>query len=196
MALGLYALYATTGTQRWFDAASSLVAQIPDRFGDGQGGLYSSEPSTLIRRPRDLFDNPSPSGTSLAAEATLIASLYTGDQDMRERAETYLRMSGTLIERYPSAAGHAMAVIASLGRGTHELAVVGPSAGEFGTVFWKRYRPHIVLAQSLDQVNTSAVPLLMGRGKPGTTLAYLCSGFVCLTPVATADELEELLDNT
>ena len=81
------------------------------------GGLFSSEPGSLIKRPRDLFDNPAPSGTSLAAEATLLMSLYTGDQDLNAAARGYLRSVGFLMERYPSSAGQSLAVLTSLERG-------------------------------------------------------------------------------
>ena len=195
--LGLLALYAATGETEWFEAASELVGQIPQRFGDGSGGLFSSEPGSLIKRPRDLFDNPSPSGTSLAVEATLLLALYTGDQDLDAAAEGYLRSVGFLMERYPSAAGHSLALLTSLHRGTHELAIVGDRAADMAAVFRKRYRPQVVLATSAvakSEVVPGPIPLLEGRGSEGRTLAYLCTGFACLAPVDSIEALSDLLD--
>jgi uncharacterized protein YyaL (SSP411 family) len=194
MGVGLLTLYAATGETEWFDAASRLVVQIPERFGDGNGGLFSSEPGSLIKRPRDLFDNPAPSGTSLAAEATLLLALYTGDQDLHQAAEGYLRSVGFLMDRYPSAAGQSLALQASLNRGTHELAIVGSRAPEMSSVFWTRYRPQVVLAPSMG-AGDGSIPLLEGRGSAGETLAYLCTGFACLAPVDSAESLAMLLDN-
>lgn len=193
MAVGLFGLFAATGDVTWFEAAADLTRQIPGRFGDPEGGLFSSEPSELPKRPRDLFDNPSPSGSSLAAEAMLLLSLYTGDAETRALAEEYVRSLGTLIERYPTAAGHALALVSSLERGTHELAVVGPDAQTIARPYWKRYRPHIALATSL--VPETRVPLLVGRGDPEATLAYLCSGFVCLAPVSSSAALNSSLES-
>ena len=194
MGIGLLTLYATTGEPEWFDAASRLIRQIPERFGDGSGGLYSSEPGSLIKRPRDLMDNPAPSGTSLAAEAMLLLALYTGDQALRAAAEGYLRSVAFLMDRYSSAAGQSLALHTSLLRGTRELAVVGNLAPEMAAVFWTRYRPHIVLAMSMG-TGTASIPLLEGRGSGAETLAYLCTGFACLAPVETAESLSALLES-
>jgi hypothetical protein len=194
MGVGLLTLYSATGETEWFEAASKLVGQIPERFGDGNGGLFSSEPGSLIKRPRDLFDNPAPSGTSLAAEATLLLALYTGDQDLTAAAEGYLRSVGFLMDRYPSAAGQSLALQTSLHRGTHELAIVGNGAAELSAVFWTRYRPQVVLATSVA-AGVGSVPLLEGRGSGVETLAYLCTGFACLAPVDSAESLTVLLDN-
>jgi uncharacterized protein YyaL (SSP411 family) len=194
MAIGLFSLYAATGDVEWFEAAADLTRQIPSRFGDPEGGLYSSEPSELPKRPKDQFDNPSPSGTSLAAEAMLFLSLYTGDEKERELAEEYLRSVGMLIDRYPTAAAHALAVIASLHRGTYELAVVGEDAAGLARPYWQRLRPHIALATA--RASNERVPLLMGRGEANMTLAYLCSGFVCKAPVSSAEALTSSLEST
>ncbi|HEX2421147.1 MAG TPA: N-acylglucosamine 2-epimerase, partial [Acidimicrobiia bacterium] len=194
MAVGLLTLYAATGEPSWFEAARSLVAQIPQRFGDGNGGLFSSEPGTLIKRPRDLFDNPAPAGTSLATEATLLMALYTGDQDLASAARGYLRSVGFLMDRYPSAAGQSLALLTSLDRGTRELAIVGDGASELAEAYWARYRPHVVLATSPDG-DSPAVPLLEARGSGAGTLAYLCTGFTCLAPVGSSVELSALLES-
>ena len=194
MGIGLLTLYAATGDTEWFEAASELIRQIPERFGDGSGGLYSSEPGSLIKRPRDLMDNPAPSGNSLAAEAMLLLGLYTGDQALSAAAEEYLRSVGFLMDRYPSAAGQSLAVQTSVLRGTRELAVVGDLGPEMAAVFWARYRPHIVLAMSAAADNAS-IPLLKGRGDDSKTLAYLCTGFACLAPVETPESLSTLLDS-
>ena len=194
MGIGLLTLYGATGETEWFEAASRLIRQIPQRFGDGEGGLFSSEPGSLIKRPRDLMDNPAPSGTSLAAEAMLLLSLYTGDQALTAAAEGYLRSVGFLMDRYPSAAGQSLALQVSLLRGTRELAVVGKGATGMADAFWAKYRPHIALAVS-SGTGSDSIPLLEGRDPGAETLAYLCTGFACLAPVDSAESLSALLAN-
>ena len=194
LGLGLLSLFAATGETGWYSAAEELIRSIPVRFEDADGTLFSATAGDLFKRPRDLFDNPSPSGTSLAAEAMLWLSLYTGETDLRERAQGYLQQQAALFSRYPSGAGYGLAVATSLQLGTKELAVVGHDRVRLSEVYWKRSRPHIVLAQSDDPV--SSVPLLVNRpGAPGG-LAYVCSGMVCLAPTASPSELELLLDNS
>ena len=194
MGVGLLTLYAATGEVRWFREADWIIRQIPERFAGDSGAMFTSESDELIKRPRDLFDNPLPSGNSLAAEAMLMLALYSGDADLRDRAEANLAAVAPLLSRYPSGVGHALAVIASIHYGTRELAIVGSDRGPMVDVFWSRYRPHVVLAQSdtaLDEV-----PLLVGRqGQPGG-LGYLCSGMVCLAPTNSPATLGTLLDNT
>jgi uncharacterized protein YyaL (SSP411 family) len=192
MAGGLLALFAATGEVGWFESAKSLLDQLGDRFADEAGGFFTSEQSyELPKRPKDVFDNPSPSGNSLAAEALLTLSLYTGDQSTRGAAEDTLKGLGMVMSRYPTGAPYALAVLHSIHRGTHELALVGDDWPELAKVYWRRLRPHIVLAGSAG--DERRVPLLTDRFVSGTTQAYLCSGFSCLAPVTSADELEESL---
>jgi uncharacterized protein YyaL (SSP411 family) len=194
MGVGLLSLYAATGELRWFSEADRLIRQIPDRFGSEGGAMFSSESDELIKRPRDLFDNPLPSGNSLAAEALLLLSLYTGEADLRDLAEANLRGVSSLIARYPLGVGHALAIISSIQGGLRELAVVGTGREKMLAVYWSRYRPEVVLAQS--DVANHTVPLLMDRaGAPGG-LAYVCSGMVCRSPTNNPDELAVLLDNS
>ena len=194
MGIGLLSLYAATGEVRWFQEGERIIGQIPDRFGSSDGAMFTSETDDLIKRPRDLFDNPLPSGNSLAAEAMLMLALYTGDSELRERAEVNLAAVTPLLSRYPSGAGHALAVLASMHAGTRELAIVGPDRGQMVDVFWSRYRPNVVLAQA-DAAHDE-VPLLVGRDGERGGLAYLCSGMVCLAPTNSPETLASLLDNT
>ncbi|HUO46057.1 MAG TPA: thioredoxin domain-containing protein [Acidimicrobiia bacterium] len=194
MGVGLLSLYAATGEPRWFEGAADLLVQI-QRFADPVGGFFTSEESgDLPKRAKDLFDNPSPSGNSLAAEGLLLLSLYTGDAKQREAALSTLGAQALIMERYPTAAMYALAVLHSIHRGTHELAIVGPDPGPLRRIYWERLRPHIVLATSPG--DETRVPLLRGRFSPGSTLAYLCSGFTCLAPVKEPAALTDSLAST
>jgi uncharacterized protein YyaL (SSP411 family) len=197
LAVGLFTLYAVTGEVEWFDAAHSLTAMIPEWFTDPEGGFYSTsrDAEALIKRPKDQMDNPLPSGNSLAAEALLLSSLYTGDPAARELVDGVIRAGSILVERYPSAVGHLLAVMASIEKGTRELAVVGPAAGILAAPAWSRYRPEMAIASSSDGSESRSVPLLADRFRPDQTLAYLCEGFVCSNPVSTAEALAALLES-
>jgi uncharacterized protein YyaL (SSP411 family) len=195
-AIGLFQLYAATGELEWWRAGRRLVMTLAGQFADGQGGFYSAsaDAEALIKRPRDQFDNPSPSGSGLAAEALLIHSLYTGDPEARSAAEAAIDAAGVLLTRYPSGVGHHLSVLSTLEMGTFELAVTGPEAAGLGAVMWERFRPSGAMAVDEDGSAGEAVPLLAGRFQPGKTLAFLCEGFVCAAPVGDADALRALLD--
>jgi hypothetical protein len=196
VAVGLFALYAATGELEWYLAAERLTRLIPELFWDPEGGACfttAHDADPLVRRPRDQMDNPLPSGTSLAAEALLLAGLYTGDLELRERAETLIRSGALLVERYPAAVGHLLAVLHSLVTGPKELAVSGPDAATLASVAWERYRPHLAVALDPTGEGSGTVPLLAGRFRTGETLAYLCEGLTCRAPVGDAAALARLL---
>jgi uncharacterized protein YyaL (SSP411 family) len=196
LAVGLFTLYAVTGEVEWFDAAQALTTLLPEWFTDPEGGFYSTarDAEALIKRPKDQMDNPLPSGNSLAAEALLLSSLYTGDPAPRELVDGVIRAGSILVERYPAAVGHLLSVMAPLERGTRELAVVGPEARFLVAPAWDRYRPELAIAFSTDGAESLSVPLLEDRSRPGHTVAYLCEGFVCASPVSTPEALAALLD--
>ena len=179
MAVGLFVLYAATGELEWFESAMWLVNEL-DRFANANGGFFGTpeDGETLVKRPTDSTDNPLPSGNALAAEALLIASLYTGDQTTRSKAETALSSVGLLMRQYPSMVGHHLSVLHSSAR-TKELAIVGPEWEGLAGVYWRSFRPHIVLAPSSEAIDV--VPLLANRRVDGTA-AYVCQGFVCQLP--------------
>ena len=190
-ALGLLALYAATGETEWFAAARDLVDTAIERFVDADGGFFSTadDHETLITRPRDVMDNPSPSGTALLAEAALLLSLYTGEDRFRAAAESAIRSGGVIIEKHPQAAGHLLGVVHTMIRGPKELAVVGDEARTLAAVAWERFRPHVVVAWSTDGHSGNVVPLLAERFHDGRTLAFVCRDFSCLAPVADAEAL-------
>lgn len=193
LAMGLFRLYAATGESEWYEEGMGLTTSIPSLFGDPEGGFFSTPtPSdSLIVRPRDLFDNPAPSGSSLAAEALLTASSYTGDHELRKLAEEALRAGGEVLRRAPTGAGHMLAVLTTLLDQPPELAVVGPDASDLASVAWERFRPGLALA--ISEAAREDPPLLQGRGESGRTMAYVCRGFVCAAPVEDSDALRSLL---
>ena len=140
------------------------------------------------------MDNPLPSGTSLAAEALLWLSMYTGEPGLRTAAEQAIRDSAGLVRSYPSGIGHLLAVLTSLDAGMREVAVIGPEAIELGHVVWERFRPQAVLAVDNDGSDGEIVPLLADRPVGEDTLAFVCEGFVCRLPVGDSDSLRQELE--
>lgn len=191
LAVGLFSLYASTGEPEWYEEARKLVDDIDRLFTDPEGGFFTTDGADLVVRPKDHFDNPSPAGNSLAAEALILASAYSGDTDLWEQAEATVRAAGAVIERAPSGAGHLLGVLLALLDGPRELAVVGSDWQRLARVAWERFRPGLVVAGSPHP--TEQPPVLAGRGRPEETLAYLCRRFVCDAPVATTEDLRALL---
>ena len=191
MAVGLFTLFAATGDEIWYEQAIGLV-NLLGLFVKPEGGFYSTsnEAEDLVKRPTDVTDNPLPSGSALAAEALLTASLYTGNDEWRRMSESAIAAVGLLAERYPSMVGHHLAVAHS-SADTKELAIVGVNWRELAAVYWSTYRPGVAMAATAEE--TSLVPLLEGRTDHDETRAFVCRGFVCELPTSDRQTLASQL---
>jgi uncharacterized protein YyaL (SSP411 family) len=195
LAVGLFALYQATGDPDWYSEAMVLVEQMIGLFAAPDGGFYTtgSDAEALITRLKDQYDSPHPSANSMAAEATLIASLYTGDRSLRAHSEGAIRAGGRLIEGAPTGVGHLLAVLSSVLLPPREVAIVGPEADQLARVVWERFRPDVALA--VDTTGEGAmVPLLEGRAAGSDTRAFVCRDFVCDLPVSDSESLRRRLD--
>lgn len=102
----LIALHDTSGEDHWLESARSLVDGMNKNFLDAEGGGYfmgaaKVSGATLPVRPKSLYDNATPSGTSVALRT--LAKLYhrTGDEDYFTLAESIIASMAGLIERSP-----------------------------------------------------------------------------------------------
>jgi uncharacterized protein YyaL (SSP411 family) len=187
-------------------------------YADPAGGFFDTrdDAEALLYRPKDLQDNATPSGSALAACALLQLAAYGDRLDGRGRAEAMLGSMQELISRHPTAfAQWLQAADFALGP-VHEVAVVGeaghPLTAALLEALWKRYRPRLVAAISVNpalpghpsapgQPPTLGAPpapgapaLLNNRPlKDGLPTAYVCQGFVCLQPANSVEELERQL---
>jgi len=193
-ALGLFTLYQATGEVRWYIEAMRLVEGMVDLFADPAGGFFTTgaDVEAPLARKRDHFDSPSPSANALAAEALLLASLYTGDADLRTHSERALRAGATIAITSPSGAGHLLSVLHTTLSKPQEVAIVGPQAQDLASIVWERFRPGVALAVDRDGSATNIVPLLDGRATD-STLAYVCRDFQCALPVSDPEALRRLL---
>ncbi len=188
VAMGMYSLYQASGEVEWFVEAERLTGALQN-FEDPGGRLYTTTSDAgLVKRPRDITDNPLPSGNAMAAETLMTSSSLTGDLDKRDRSLAALASIGELAERYPSMIAHHLAVATSVHIGLRELAVVGAERKPMTDVFWSAFRPGVVLAQADGP--EERVPLLDARpAVGGNATAYLCHNFVCDLPTTDPDDL-------
>ena len=71
VALGFLALHQLTFDRTWLDRACELADGCVSRFRDEATGEFydaASDAEALVARPRDITDNATPAGSSLAAE--------------------------------------------------------------------------------------------------------------------------------
>jgi uncharacterized protein YyaL (SSP411 family) len=200
---GLVTLYETTGRRRWLEEAVRLAGKMVEEFWDEEGGgfFYNGRSGEqLIVRNKDYFDNATPSGNSVAAEALLRLSVLTGNEDYRRKAVNVLRLVRDAVERYPSAFGYALGALDFYLSTPKEVVLVAGVDEEGARLLrrevWGRYLPNKVVAEATgdDPAAAELVPLLRERtALGGRATAYVCENYTCLQPVNEPGELASQL---
>ena len=188
-------LYETTFDETWFEEATRLVAEAIRLFADPAGGFFDtgSDAPSLVVRPKDVFDNAVPSGTSAMAEVLLRLAALTGDATYEEQALAAIRPLTPVLSRAPGGFGHLLGAADLAIARPKEIAVATPAPATTGAaramaeVVWGRYLPNRVLA--VGDPAATRVPLLEGRPTDGDATAFVCERFVCAAPAATPDAL-------
>jgi uncharacterized protein YyaL (SSP411 family) len=202
---GLVTLYETTGRVRWLREAVRLADKMLEEFWDEEGGgfFYNGvSGEQLIVRSKDYFDNATPSGNSVAAEALLRLSVLTGNENYGRRAVNVLRLVRDAVERYPSAFGYALGAFDFHLAKPKEVVIVSgedaDGAARLEREVWGRYLPNKIVALAADKDDKAAaelVPLLRERtALGGRATAYVCESYTCLQPVNTPEELAAQLE--
>jgi len=201
---GLVTLYEATGQPRRLESAIQLADKMVEEFWDEDGGgfFYNGRSGEqLIVRNKDYFDNATPSGNSVAAEALLRLSVLTGKEDYRRKAVNVLRLVRDAVERYPSAFGYALAAVDFYLSTPREVVIVSggeeEQARRLKREVWGRYLPNkvVALTSGEDEAASELVPLLRERrAVEGRATAYVCESYACLRPVNTAEELAAQLE--
>jgi uncharacterized protein len=203
LADGLLALYEASFNTRWFIEAHRLVDEAIELFADGHnGGFFDTgiDHEALISRPKDIMDNATPAGNSVAVDVLLRLAAFTGEEVYRQFADDYLRPIADVIVQHPQAFGHVLGALDFAISQSKEIAIIGdpqqPDTRALLEVVNRRYLPNSVLACASpgDGEAILTIALLADRPmKDGKATAYVCQNFACLAPVNTPEELEGLL---
>jgi uncharacterized protein YyaL (SSP411 family) len=193
---GLIALYEATFDPRWLTAATSLADIMLERFTDtDDGGFFdtSSDHETLISRPKDIFDNATPSGNAVATDVLLRLALLTGKDEYERAARGVLELLREPMARYPMGFARSLCALDFLLGRPKEIAIVGqpgaPDTKAMLRVVFGPFVPNKVVAGG-----DAAIPLLEGRSRRnGQATAYVCEHYVCQAPTTDPGELRTLV---
>jgi len=204
VAAALLEVYEATFERRWLDEARALAGEMVRLFWDEQlEGFYDtgSDAEQLIVRPRNLFDNAVPCGTSVAVETLFRLAVLTGESRYEATALKALRPMADLMARHPSGFGRFLCALDFHLGPVIEVALVAPRAGDglapMVTEVFGRYLPNRVVTGMVtgDAAGAAGIPLLQGReavgGKP---TAYVCRNYACELPVTDRESLARRLD--
>ena len=197
LANALLSLYEATFDPRWMMEAERLVRVLIERFSDPQGGGFfftSSDHERLPHRPKEYFDNATPSGNSEAAWALLRLWRFTGEGEWAQFAVSLLKRMAEPMARHPLAFGNLLCALDFFLSKCKEIAVVGEPAAKQTRMLlneiFRRYLPNKVVACGA----TDSVALLRNRRCiHDAPTAYVCEDFACRAPVTTPSELAALL---
>ncbi len=198
--LGLLALYQTDPDVHWYAEAEKLAGEMLEHFRDPSGGFFDTrdDHEVLITRPKDLQDNATPSGNSLAANALLQLAAYSGKGEWRDLAEAMLVGIQGIAVRYPTSFGQWLCALNWAMAEGKEIAIIGEAQSTetvaLADVIWKQWHPFDVVAIGTYPPLVGSPLLLAERPlKGGKPTAYVCRNFACQLPVTTSDELEAQL---
>jgi uncharacterized protein YyaL (SSP411 family) len=201
---GLLALYEATFDRRWLDESRRLAEEALRLFWSADRETFfdtGHDQEALVVRPRNLFDNAVPSGTSVAIDWLLRLAVILGEERYQAVALAALRPMADLIQRYPSGFGRYLSALDFHLGPVAEVALVWPRGQEralaplLDTVFG-RYQPNRVVVGAAEGDPAGAgLPLLAERAAVGgRPTAYVCQHYVCQLPVTQPDALARLLD--
>ncbi len=199
---GLLALHEATLDLQWLREARSLADAMINLFWDeGEQAFYDTgrDHEKLILRPRDVFDNATPCGGSVAADVLLRLAVLTGNQEYSRRAVVALRSLRSVMAQAPQGFGHWLCALDFYLSTPKEIAVVGPWDNPATQALLEqvhgRFMPNKVVTGYDPNVSSGeGFPLLddkyMVDGKPSV---FVCQNYSCLMPATDPEALAEQL---
>ena len=199
-------LYETTFRIKYLEDAINLTEKMVENSWDEEEGGFFFAPkdaTNLISRSKNPYDNPIPSGNSVAVNLLFRLYRLTGNKDFIEKGEKTLKVFSMLMERVPSAFPNMLSTLDNYLRTPVDIVVVGEFLSEeideiLKSIFSK-FLPNKTIA-FLDPINPDPeplkfIPLLEGKkmvnGKP---TVYICENFTCNAPITDMGELEKVLE--
>jgi uncharacterized protein YyaL (SSP411 family) len=200
LANGLVSLYEATFEPRWLEEATRLADLMLAWFSDAeQGGFFftATDHEELVARSKDLFDNATPSGSSLAATALARLAKLTGRAEYSSAVDACLRAALGVLERLPSAAAQMLLAYDFWLGPTPEIVLVGdPTRADTAATLAairQCYWPNKIVALARPEwlgENATAPPACLAELFAGKTsrethvVMYVCENFACQAPVS------------
>jgi uncharacterized protein YyaL (SSP411 family) len=199
----LLTLYEGCLEPRWLEEAKELADQLLELFWEEEEGLFYDSPrdgEKLVVRPREVMDNATPSGNSLAIELLLRASAIFGIDEYRQVALRALIREAAAIERFPSAFGRLLSTISLSLAPPLEVVLLGRTGSRemeaLRRVAHRRYLPSRIVVGG-DPGKLPPLPLLEGREvRSGRATAYVCREFTCTAPLLGPEALGRELERS
>ena len=201
VALAALSLYELTFDRVWLDRARSVADAMVAWFWDEEARAFfdtAADHETLVTRPRDVTDNATPSGTSLAIELLVRLAGLGQDSAARDRATWVMETLAEPAARHGIAFGHLLGAMDMAVHGLVEVAIVGapasPGFRALAAEVDRRYVPALLMVGGTPE-DAAGIGLLEGRPmRDDRPTAYLCRNHACEAPTNDPGELRVQLD--
>lgn len=173
--------------------ALQLTLHSLDHFGDLSGGLFyftSSADQPLIARKKEMTDTVIPSSNALMAGNLLYLGHLFFREDFLEKARTMMQRMLPALEKTPVYHAQWAQVAGMLAAPLTELVIAGDQALTLSRKWMTASHPRLLVFPCAQD---TAIPLLIGKYKDGTTLGYICHNKQCLPPLADEEEWKKIV---
>jgi hypothetical protein len=186
-----------SGDNSWLGPAGEVADQLLELFVDPEaGGLFTTgaDAERLVVRPRELYDNVTPSALSVAVGALARLGSLLGREDYSGAARKLLASAAGVVENAPTAVPALLGAADLLATGIVEVAVTGDRMDLVAHV-GHQFHPRLVLAwttavTSSERPHAPEPPWLAGRQEG---YAYVCREGACRLPASTTEQLDSEL---
>jgi uncharacterized protein len=182
----------------WLPEARHVADDLLRLFLDDAGGFFTSghDAEPLVARPKDVFDDATPSANALAANGLLRLRTLTGDERYAEPAIAVLEMLVGPMTSHPTGFAYLLGALERHVRAPIEIVIVGdatdPRTRALRAQVARRLVPASVCIVAAGADDT--IPLLADRPARATPTAYVCEHYACREPVTSPEALRAQLD--
>ncbi len=191
-------LYEATLDARWLRESAWIAGAMVDRFWSATDGLFhdaAADAAPLLVRPRDIMDNATASGNSLAVELLARSAALNGSPEHAGIVDAVLTRERGAMERYPSAVGRLLTAALLHVTPRLECTLVGTPEQIGGMVDTAHRHAHpnrVIAGGDPEDPAVAALPAMEGRlDRAGE--AFVCVGSACQEPATTTGALDRAL---
>ena len=187
----------------WIEEATDVADEMLRLFHDRRGGGFfttGDDAEPLIVRPKELFDNATPSANSLAADGLIRLAALSGRAAYDEPAFEVLQLVAGFASEHPTAFAYALEALERAVTAPIEVAVIGEPDDPATEALWARVTSRLLPASVVVRARpergaADLTPLLTDREVlDGRPTAYVCEYYACRQPTASPDQLSAQLD--
>ena len=195
-------LHEATFDSKWIRRAIWASEKILENFWDSSQEMLFDTLETsddLLLRPRDIYDNAVPCGSSIAVELLYKIGLLTGDERLLKVAKIVVDSILPVAEKAPVGLGQWLCSADMMMYDTKEIVIIG-EATDSKTFDFVRKVNSIYLPSKIVVAVSESDPLLQEilflKGKKmlnGLVTAFVCQNYECKEPTNDLDVFYEQL---